>query len=168
MSAPGGGESSPLTMESFTLYRDDEAIQTGLTDTTTTDVLHAIGVYDYTVRAIYTGGESDTSNHVIIDYPTSVGENPTTGIPEDFFLGPNYPNPFNPTTRITYGLPEPARVKISVVNILGQQVAVLVNDYQEAGYHRMIWDAQRMATGLYFVVMEANNRVWIQKSLLMK
>ena len=167
MSVPQGG-SSPLSMESFTLYRDDVAIQTGITDTTTTDILLANGVYDYTVRAIYTGGQSDTSNHVIIDYPTDVGENPSAALPDDFFLGPNYPNPFNPVTRITFGLPEPARVKISVVNILGQQVAMLVDDFQEAGYHRVVWDASRQASGLYFVVMRADNRVWIQKGLLLK
>jgi len=144
------------------------AIQTGITDTTTTNILTANGVYDYTVRAIYTGGESDTSNHVIIDYPTNVGDNPSSALPDDFFLGPNYPNPFNPITRITYGLPEPARVKISVVNILGQQVALLVDDFQEAGYHRVVWDAGRQASGLYFVVMRADHRVWIQKGLLLK
>ena len=163
-----GGGSSQLSMESFTLYRDDEPVHTGITDTTVTDILQEPGIYDYTVTAVYTGGESDTSNHVIVEYPTAVGEDAAAAIPEDFFLAQNYPNPFNPITRIVYGLPEPAHVKLSVVNILGQQVTILIDDVQQAGYHRVAWNADRLASGLYFVVMEADSRVWIQKGLLLK
>jgi hypothetical protein len=166
--ALSGGGSWQLSLENFTLYRDDEAIQTGITDTTATDILHQSGAYDYYVTAVYTGGESDTSNHVIVDYITGVGDEPVTAIPEDFFLDQNYPNPFNPVTRIRFGLPQTARVKIVAYNILGQQVAVLVDDIVQAGYHRIAWDAGNVASGLYFIAMEADNRVWIQKGLLLK
>jgi hypothetical protein len=161
--------SSPeLSLQSFNLYRNSQMIQSAITDTITTNVLIASGIYNYYVRAIYTGGQSDTSNHVIVDYQLGVGENPATMLPKDFFLSENYPNPFNPTTRIRFGLPEPAHVKLSVFNILGQQVAILLDDNQTAGYHQLVWDAGNLASGLYFVMMEANNRVWIQKGLLMK
>jgi flagellar hook assembly protein FlgD len=69
-------------------------------------------------------------------------------------LGQNYPNPFNPLTRITYGLPERSTVKLEIFNMLGQNVATLVNGDKEAGYHSVEWNAP-IGSGLYFYRMTA-------------
>ncbi len=72
-------------------------------------------------------------------------------LPKEYALDKVYPNPFNPTTTITMSLPEIAKVKIVVVNTLGQQVAVLANGYQDAGYHNYTFNASGLASGIYFV-----------------
>ena len=61
-------------------------------------------------------------------------------IPEDFGLAQNMPNPFNPSTTISYEVPESGAVKLVVYNLLGQQVRTLVNDTIEAGFHSVVWD----------------------------
>jgi hypothetical protein len=71
-------------------------------------------------------------------------------IPEEYVLEQNYPNPFNPVTSIEYALPEAAQVRVEVYNMLGQVVDVLVEGDQEAGYHKVTWDASNVASGVYF------------------
>jgi hypothetical protein len=69
--------------------------------------------------------------------------------PEKFELFQNYPNPFNPTTTICYQLTRDSRVQLKVYNILGQEVATLVDGEKQAGYHQEIFDATRIASGMY-------------------
>ncbi len=78
-------------------------------------------------------------------------------IPKEFVLMQNYPNPFNPVTTIRYGLPNLARVKIEVFNILGQQVITLFDDQNTAGYHEVRLEANRLGSGIYFYRMTVND-----------
>jgi hypothetical protein len=83
-------------------------------------------------------------------------------IPEDYELHQNYPNPFNPTTRIKYGLPESGRVRLTVYNVLGQLVSIIVSKEQTAGYYEVTWDARtdtgiQVPSGLYFLRLEASD-----------
>ena len=97
------------------------------------------------------GGET-VLNHA----PVSVGlRNLTGGIPAAFTLDQNYPNPFNPSTTIRYGLPEASRVRVTVVNLLGQETAVLAAGVESAGYHEAVWNASQTASGVYFLRFEA-------------
>jgi hypothetical protein len=82
------------------------------------------------------------------------------GLPKEFTLLQNYPNPFNPSTTIRFGLPANARVTLRVYNILGQQVAEIVNAPLEAGYHELEWDGTgdrgvSVGSGVYFYRLEA-------------
>ncbi|MBN1154715.1 T9SS type A sorting domain-containing protein [candidate division KSB1 bacterium] len=70
-------------------------------------------------------------------------------IPENFKLYQNYPNPFNPQTRITYNLHEACHVKLNIYNLTGQVVETLVNSYQTAGEHNVIWQPQGLSGGVY-------------------
>ncbi len=86
----------------------------------------------------------------------------TASLPLRYALHQNYPNPFNPTTTIVFTLPHDDHVRLDVFNILGEQVAVLVDDDLPAGEHRVIWDGhdeagRQMATGIYFYRLTAGN-----------
>jgi len=76
-------------------------------------------------------------------------------IPNDFILGGNYPNPFNPVTTIEFALPEASDVTLEVFNIMGQKVSTLVNERRTAGFHSVQWDASRFSSGTYFLRMAA-------------
>jgi hypothetical protein len=89
-------------------------------------------------------------------------------LPMMFALAQNYPNPFNPTTTIRYALPHSTYVTLTVYNTLGQQVAQLVNERQQAGYHDVIFHGDGLASGVYFYKLEGEGMVEIRKMLLMK
>jgi len=89
-------------------------------------------------------------------------------LPVGCILEQNYPNPFNPTTTIQYGLPDRFSVRLVVFNTLGQQVAFLVNESQEAGYHEVKCDASSLASGVYFYRLQAGSFVQTRKWLLMR
>ncbi len=72
------------------------------------------------------------------------------GLPRNFELGQNYPNPFNPTTVISYQLPVPSEVSLKVYDLLGREVATLVNQRQEAGRYQALFNAARLSSGVYF------------------
>lgn len=80
----------------------------------------------------------------------------------------NYPNPFNPTTKISFGIKESGYVSIKVFDLIGQQVAELVNEEKEAGYYSISFDASRLPSGVYIYTIRANNFVQTRKMLLMK
>jgi len=89
-------------------------------------------------------------------------------IPTKFTLYQNYPNPFNPSTTISYDLPVRARVKLVIYNLLGQEVATLVNDEQEPGRYSVNFDASGLPSGIYFYRLEAGKFVEQKKMILIK
>ena len=77
-------------------------------------------------------------------------------IPKEFMLCHNYPNPFNPTTTLEFGVPVDSKVKVEVYNLLGQLIAVLVNEVRPAGYYKVTFGSQSMPSGVYFYRMTAH------------
>ncbi len=88
--------------------------------------------------------------------------------PEIFALHPAWPNPFNPSTAIRYDLPLDTRVRISVVDMLGREVAVLVNEPKPAGTHTLDFNASTMVSGVYLVRMQAGDFIHTRKIMLLK
>jgi hypothetical protein len=76
-------------------------------------------------------------------------------IPNQFILGSNYPNPFNPKTIFSYNLPTSAYVKLTIANTLGQTIAILIDGAQDIGTHSVTWDASGMPSGIYFYSIDA-------------
>jgi hypothetical protein len=90
------------------------------------------------------------------------------GLPQDYNLSQNYPNPFNPTTKIEYNLPEQSVVQLKVYDILGNEVASLVNEEQSAGTYRADFIANNLASGFYVAQLRAGNFTKTIKMTLMK
>ena len=88
--------------------------------------------------------------------------------PKTFTLFPNHPNPFNPQTTIFYYLPQPTQVKLEIYNILGQKIARLVDDYQEAGQHTVSWVADQYPSGIYFYCLTTDLRTETKKMVLLR
>ena len=89
-------------------------------------------------------------------------------VPTGYSLAQNYPNPFNPVTSIEYTLPEAAKVKLEIYNVLGQVVEVMVDSNQEAGHHAVQWDASDMASGVYFYRLTTGEFTATKRMVLMK
>ncbi len=89
-------------------------------------------------------------------------------LPNSYHLEQNYPNPFNPATTIAFQIPEPGRVKLTVYNILGAQVAELINKELMPGSYKAVFDGSRMASGTYIYRLTVNGRTFTRKMLLLK
>jgi len=80
----------------------------------------------------------------------------------------NYPNPFNPSTTIEFALPQSSHVVLKIYNILGEEMATLVEGQLEAGYHKTVWGASSLPSGVYFYRLTAENFVVTKKLMLLK
>ena len=99
--------------------------------------------------------------------PTYVGPL-SAQLPVTFSLEQNFPNPFNPTTTIRYVLPSSANVKLSVYDLLGREIATLVNEEQSAGWKEVAWNAIGQSSGIYFYKLTAGNFVEVKKMSMLK
>ena len=87
---------------------------------------------------------------------------------ETVFVSTNYPNPFNPTTTISYTLPEDGKVQIKVFDVLGREVATLMNGFEGKGRHSIVWDGSNAASGIYFYSITYKGQTINKKMLLIK
>jgi hypothetical protein len=130
-----------------------------------TDPLTTVGPGDctaeYRLRAKDAANQySDWSNIVSIQFSSSIwkandGNPGTSNKPMAFDLHEAYPNPFNPSTQITFDLPEDGFVALSVYDVLGRKVADLANSNYVAGYHSVVWNAANISSGMYFIHFSA-------------
>ena len=91
-----------------------------------------------------------------------------TGVPKAFALHQNYPNPFNPATKIKYDIPKGTIVRLTIYDLTGREVEVLVNEFIAAGYHEVTFDAQNYASGVYFYKLEAGTFTDRKKMIVLK
>ena len=158
-------------VQGYNVYQNGTLVTT----TTSTFYLHAnvpAGTYIYKVAAVFNGGwVGPFSNTVTVVHPP-VGTDPIL-VPLVTSLDGNYPNPFNPTTLIKFGLHEAQKVAIDVYNVKGEKVRTLVNGELEAGFHSILWNGKddsgkTTASGVYFYKMKAGKFVSTKKMILMK
>ncbi|MBK7632243.1 MAG: T9SS type A sorting domain-containing protein [Ignavibacteriales bacterium] len=88
--------------------------------------------------------------------------------PSDFELGQNYPNPFNPSTLISYSIPQNSFVTLKVYDVIGNEVATLVNQSQSAGKYEVRFDASNLSNGVYMYSIKTDNFTATKKMILMK
>jgi len=89
-------------------------------------------------------------------------------VPLSYKVEQNYPNPFNPSTKISYSIPEAGNVELKIYNILGKEVATLVNESQSPGNYYVVFDASSLASGVYIYVLRSSNFVQTKKMMLLK
>jgi len=99
---------------------------------------------------------------------TSVAEKDPVNIPEGYSLSQNYPNPFNPTTEIKFSIARTGLTTIKVYNVLGREVATLLNDNLFAGHHSIRFDASDLPSGTYIYELRSSGVRLTQKMVLMK
>lgn len=90
------------------------------------------------------------------------------GNPDKFVLNQNYPNPFNPTTVFSYTLKTDGMVKLTVYNLVGQVVKVIVDKYQSAGYYEYLFDASDLSAGIYLYKLQVGEYSSVKRMTLVK
>ncbi len=123
-----------------------------------TDSKLEAGNYTYRLKQIDFDGSYEYSDEVNVDVE----------LPLEYSLEQNYPNPFNPSTTIKYSIPEDGFVKLAVYNMLGEEVASIVNTTQKAGRYELNFDASQLSSGVYVYRIEATNFTSSKKLVLMK
>jgi subtilisin-like proprotein convertase family protein len=103
-----------------------------------------------------------------LTYQTLAGGIQTTEIPNYFSLAQNYPNPFNPTTVIEFSIPTTELVMLKVFDVLGREVAVLVNELKRPGFHSVDFNAANLASGIYFYRIDAGEFTSVKRMMLIK
>ena len=117
-----------------------------------------IGSYKYQLKQIDFDGSFEYSNIVEV----------TVGIPTEYLLEQNFPNPFNPTTTIKYDLSDVSQVSVIIYDILGRKVKDLVNEKQDAGRYEIQFDASNLASGIYLYQIRAGSFVSTKKMILLR
>jgi hypothetical protein len=147
------------------LSTDNGANWTAVNDGLTDKIVGSLTVYNsYLFAGIYWSGVWRRPLSEII---TSV-DRCSTNLPMHFILNQNYPNPFNPTTTISYQLPANSFTTLKVFDLLGREVATLVNEVKMAGTYTATLNASRFSSGVYFYQLKAENYLQTKKMVILK
>ncbi len=139
-------------------FIDGKGTTTGSNNYAYTDSKIESGKYFYRLRQIDFDGTFVYSSEVEVD----------VAVVTSFALDQNFPNPFNPSTSISYRLPEASDVVVKIYDVMGNEVATLVNGRQDAGAHQVVFDAAKLSSGSYIYSIKAGNFSATKKMILMK
>ncbi len=134
---------------------------TMVVDTTVriSDTLTANMSYSWHVSAVNAAGASPYTDPAQFKTGSGVlGVDESSNIPKVYALFQNYPNPFNPSTTISYDLPKNSFVKVTIYDVLGREVAALVNDFQQASHQVVQWNPSALSSGVYFCRIQAHSQ----------
>ncbi len=156
----------PATVDTLTI---DNGSGVALSQATT--INHRLrlksGVFDNTIPfTLAPGGTISYEGGSLL--VTSVGSTEESTLPRDFSVDQNYPNPFNPSTEISFGVPHESRVRLEVFNLLGQQVALLLDEVKPAGFHSVRFDGAGLPSGMYLYRFSAGGVSLMRKMMLVK
>lgn len=189
--APSNLSVTDITMNSITINWNDNAsnelgfiiarrnpgeIYYHYIDTVQTDVLtyQEVGltpdnIYFYKVCSYNNQGTSDFSN--IVSGTTKSGTISVSNnavLPQGYFLSDNFPNPFNPSTKLKFGIPENAVVRINIYDITGKKVEELMNQNLPSGIYEIRWNTVKFSSGIYFLRFETKDFTEMKKLTLIK
>ncbi len=155
--------------DSAALYTEDFELDGQSSDTTFSKKFIGTGKFKLIVTAYDENGLETVPSEpffIEIQVPTSVIEEP--GVPAKFALHNNYPNPFNPTTTISYDIPKATDVEISVYDITGRLVRTVVNEFKKAGTYTFTFDASNLSSGVYLYRLKTNSNTSVKSMILVK
>lgn len=98
----------------------------------------------------------------------ALDESEKTFRPAQLALHQNFPNPFNPSTRLRFSLPSASFIQLGIYDLAGKQVAALISDYLPPGNHQLVWNAENQASGVYLIRLESNSETQIKRMTLLK
>jgi len=144
------------------------AVNTGLETNLNFNVLAVIGTNLFAgTRGPGTSGSASIWKRPLSQMITSV-ETFSTDLPSQFSLDQKYPNPFNPKTTINYSVSQVSFVTIKVYDVLGREVATIVNENKPVGNYRVEFDSGKLVSGIYFYRLQAGNFIQTKKMVLLK
>ena len=122
-------------------------------------------------RARYLHAIYPNLGEYVAGFVTGVSDNPN--VPTEFALDQNFPNPFNPSTHIRFTIPDAGNVKLSVYDILGQEICVAHDGFLSAGRHTVLWDGRNTSgetspSGVYFYKLTQGNHQEVRKLILLR
>lgn len=132
------------------------------------DTLEVQTEYFWRVQSVSPAGTSEWSQVFTFLTTAPVGYERASDFPATFKLYQNFPNPFNPTTIIKYELSNPSWVSMSIYDMLGSEVTTVVNEFKQAGLHEIIFDANKLAGGVYFYTINIDKFIKTRKLILIK
>ena len=158
---------------SYNIYRKENDLEFNKIDSTLSssysDTTVAIGNrYFYYVTTVFNKWEGNPSDTVDVMVQAITSLTKDNSFPDEFRLYQNYPNPFNPITIINYEIPISNYVDLSIYNLLGQKVAILVSERQSAGSYKIEWDASGFASGIYYYKIESEQFIDVKKMILLR
>jgi len=140
----------------------------GMLDISAKDIMHATNADLFIMVQDPQGAGASDTIFVMVDPPVGINDPFADQIPVKYELSQNFPNPFNPTTHIRFGLPKASTVEINLYNVMGQRVAIILDEYKPAGYHTINFDASHLASGVYFFSIKAGGFKDVKKMIFMK
>jgi hypothetical protein len=169
------GRNREMDIEGYHIYRSIDSLtsfirldSTLCTDTLWIDTLGTSWPRFYYLTAVDSAGnESSASDTVVLGPVVGVGGKEPLR-PFAFHIDPNYPNPFNPTTNIRFEVGYPGLVRLKVFDVLGRQVATLVDGVRSSGRYNVVWDATDASSGIYFCRLETEGHSATIRMILMR
>jgi len=177
------GETEEITWTDVNVYdvKIELSVDNGTSWSTITESTPNTGTYSWIVESqdssdqcliritnVDDGNVLDVSDDVFtIDMITGV-EELEEGIPSEFDLSQNYPNPFNPITLIKYQVPEASLVSIIIYDVIGREIATLINEVKQPGVYQVSFNGENLASGVYFYKMIAGDFSSVKKMNFLK
>lgn len=170
-SGEGNINADPLFLDTLSYNLSDlsPCVGTGI------DSVQIAGTWYYCPATDISGRQRPDDVDLLVDmgahesiFPNGIIDEYSDFLPTSFSLKQNYPNPFNPSTVISYQLPVISDVEVSIFNLLGQKVVTLVSEKQNAGQHRVQWNASGFASGIYYYSLKAGEFQQVRKMVLLK
>jgi len=128
--------------------------------------VHILVLMVFLISGIFSYAAADNKHHSNIPFGLGSPVNQTN--PEDYKLYQNFPNPFNPSTRITYQRNKEGFVKLNVFNLVGQEVETLVSEYQTAGKYDVEFNAKDLPSGIYLYKFQINGYTSVKRMTLIR